>query len=272
MMTGPKRLALAALLAATVVGGVAAQQQVRTRPAGYLATGAFDLLKVLPTAPQPGDARAEADRAIFRATRAMAGSPRYQLATNDVKLTPTDLGRDYSCALGVQLTPQNAPRTVATIGRAAVDTGRQTNAVKNLYKRQRPYHYDPGPVCEPVAELADSYDYPSGHTTLGWTWALILSRIAPDRATAILARGRAFGESRAVCGAHNWSAVENGFVSASATMDVVSASPEFQADLAAAKAEIDALRADPATPRPTGCEAEAALVAQPVLAGTAARP
>jgi acid phosphatase (class A) len=268
-MTAP-RLAFVAL--ALLVTGAAVSAE-RAGPTGYLATGAFDLVRVLPVAPQPGDARAEADRAIFRETRAMAGTPRYALATNDVKLTPADLSRDYSCALGVQLTPENAPRTVALIGRAAIDTGRQTNAAKNFYKRQRPYHYDPGPVCQSKAELADSYDYPSGHTTLGWTWALILARLAPDRATPVLARGRAFGESRAVCGAHNWSAVENGFVSASTTMDVVSASPDFLADLAQARAELDRLRADPATPRPAAaaCAAEAALVAQPMPPASGAR-
>ena len=78
-MPNPPRLApaviSAALLAAVAIGGVAAQQ--RARPAGYLATGAFDLLRVLPAAPRPGDPLAEADRAVFRGTRALAGTPSY---------------------------------------------------------------------------------------------------------------------------------------------------------------------------------------------------
>ncbi|WP_375381884.1 phosphatase PAP2 family protein [uncultured Sphingomonas sp.] len=265
-----RRTALAAGLSVIVVGALAgvlvteAFAQEHASPSGYLATGAFDVRQVLPPAPVPGDPRADADRAEFRALRKLEGTPRWAMATNDVKLSPADLGRDFSCSLGVALTPQDAPRTVALLRRAGIDTGRQTNAVKNFYRRPRPYHFDPGPVCEPVAELADSFDYPSGHTTLGWTWATILARLAPDRATAILARGRAFGESRAVCGAHNLSAVENGFLSASATLDAVAQAPAFQADLADAQREIDALRADPATPRPDAkaCATEAALVAQ----------
>ena len=43
---------------------------------------------------------------------------------------------------------------------------------------------------------------PSGHTDIGWGWALILSEIAPDRTDAILERDRAFGESRVVCNVH----------------------------------------------------------------------
>ncbi|RTL22546.1 MAG: phosphatase PAP2 family protein, partial [Sphingomonadaceae bacterium] len=67
------------------------------------------------------------------------------------------------------------------------------------------------------------------------------------------------------CGAHNESAVEGGMLSASATMALVRTKPAFQQDLAAARAEIDRLRADPATPRPQGCAAEEALVAQRVM-------
>lgn len=259
-----KRALVATSALAAFAVGAAAQQGVRAT--GYLAPGAFDVLRVLPPAPQPGDPRAEADRAEFRALRALAGTPRWAMAANDVKLTPADLARDFSCALGVELTPQDAPRTVALIARAAVDTRHQTDTAKDFYRRLRPYHYDPGPVCEPVSQADTSYDYPSGHITLGWTWATILARIAPDRSTAVLARGRAYGESRAVCGAHNLSAVENGILSASATLDAVSATPAFQADLAAARVEVDTLRADAATPRPdaAGCAAEATLVAQRV--------
>lgn len=255
---------LATAIGVTLAVGALARE--RAGPTGYLLPGAFDVLAVLPPAPRAGDARAEADRAVFRDTRKLAGTPRWALATNDVKLTPVDLARDFSCALSVQLTPGNAPRTVALIARAAIDTRYQSDAAKVFYHRPRPYRDNPGPVCQSPAELGDSFDYPSGHTTLGWTWATILARVAPDRATAVLARGRAYGESRAVCGAHNLSAVENGFLSATATMDVVSATPAFQTDLASAKAELDALRADPATPRPdaTACSAEAALVAQRV--------
>lgn len=248
-----------ALLAAGAVGVSA-----KVAKEGYLAPGAFDVMAVLPPAPRDGDARDAADRAIFRATRALEGTPRWTLATNDVKLAPEDLTRDYSCALGVVLTPANAPRTMALIRTAAVDTVHGTTTAKNYYKRHRPFAADPGATCQPKAEVLDSYDYPSGHTTLGWTWATLLAGLAPDRATAILARGRAFGESRVVCGVHNWSAVEAGRLSAGTTLAAMAGNARFEADRAAATAELAALRADPHAARPDAktCAAEAALVAQ----------
>ncbi len=229
-------------------------------PQSYLDRDAFDLLTVLPPPPAVGDARDRADRAIFVSTRRFAGTPRWDLARNDVASGPAEMMRDFSCALGVTLTPANAPLLLAVADKASIDTARQTNAAKRRYKRLRPFMIDQGPICQPRFELR-SYDYPSGHTTRGWTWATILAEIAPDRATAILARGRAYGESRIVCGVYNRSAVEAGLISASATMAVVRAQPAFQADLAAARLEIDALRHDPAAPRPAACDSEAALVA-----------
>ena len=81
----------------------------------------------------------------------------------------------------------------------------------------------------------------------------------------IMARGRAYGESRIVCGVHNATAVEAGRMTSASTLAAVHAQAAFQADLALARAELAALRADPATPRPENCPAEAALVAQPIL-------
>jgi acid phosphatase (class A) len=154
---------------------------------------------------------------------------------------------------------------MALIRKAGVDTGHQSGLAKDFFKRLRPYQIDEGKTCQDPKELAGSYDYPSGHTTWGWTWAMLLSELAPDRATPIMARGRAFGESRIVCGVHNASAVDAGRTTASATLAAVQAQPEFMEDLAKARAELTALRSDPARAKPQGCAAEAALVAQPIL-------
>lgn len=259
-----RRLLLALAPLALGTAGTMAWAQQQQGPQGYLAPAAFDVLAVLPPAPTPGDARATADRAIFRQTRKLEGTPRYALATNDVKLSPTDMMRDFSCAAGIALTPQNAPATLALVTRASVDTGRQTGRAKDFYKRQRPFAYDKGNTCQPRQEVMDSYDYPSGHTTYGWTWATLLAWALPDRATPLLARGRAYGQSRAVCGVHNASAVDGGLLSASATLDAVVSDAAFQRDLAAARAELTRLRASAPPPDAAACDVEAKLVAQRV--------
>jgi acid phosphatase (class A) len=249
---------------------------------GYLAPHEFDVTSVLEPAPRPGDPRYDTDRNIFRATRKLVGSDRWQLATSDADYTVPALLHDYSCAVGVDLTPERAPKLVALMQRAGADTGGETSHAKDVFERQRPFMIDHGPVCQPTAELYDqkhgrmSYDYPSGHTTWGWTWAIVLTSIAPDRAQQILERGRAYGDSRFICGAHNESAVEAGIESASATMALVSTKPAYQTDLNAARTEITGLRNGGAPPA-QGCEAEAALLRERVIpkldtAARSARP
>lgn len=249
-------IALASVVFTTALGAKKEQ--------GYLADGAFDLLQILPPAPTKGDARYKADRTIFKQTRKMISTPRYQLATSDADYTQPALMRDFSCSIGVALTPENAPRTKALVDRALVDTEGQTVRAKDYYKRLRPYFIDQGEICQPKSDLGKSFDYPSGHTTLGWTWAEVLSDLLPDRATQIMARGRAYGDSRFICGAHNESAVESGKLSASATMTVVRQTPAYQADAAAARSELRSLLADPNAPKPSGCDVEARLIAQRV--------
>jgi acid phosphatase (class A) len=256
------RIALSGAVVLLMVAGVAPAQK---QYSGYLTPGEFNVTTIVPPAPRNGDPRYETDRKIFKATRVLLKTPRGALATSDAQTSPSALMRDFSCAVGVSLTPQTAPAVLRVVGRAGIDTGAQTNLAKNYYKRARPFHIDKGEICQPKSELGDSFDYPSGHTTWGWTWAMILTDLAPDRAMQILNRGRAYGESRFVCGAHNESAVEAGMASASATLAVVRTKAAFKTDLEAARAELAALRANPASDRPQGCEAETALIAEQVM-------
>ncbi len=235
-------------------------------PAGYLA-GTFDITRIVPPPPQAGDIRYATDRKVFKATRRMLATPRGRLAASDVPSSVPDVMKDFSCAAGVPLSPQATPATYRLLANASADTGHATNSAKDMWKRRRPFLIDRGPICEDPVELAKSYDYPSGHTTRGWTFGIVLSEVLPDRATPILTRARAYGESRIVCGAHNMSAVEAGRLSATVTMQVVRAMPAYQADVAAAKAELTAARAGGPAPDAATCSTETALTRDSILAG-----
>jgi acid phosphatase (class A) len=219
---------------------------------------------ILPPAPVAGTDRYAQDEAVFKATRSLEGSPRWALAQADNNLTPPYLLHAFSCALGVNLTPANAPRLTALIARSQVDDGRGSAAAKRVFQRRRPYLIDDGAICIDKSDsLAASFDYPSGHTTLGWTLGLILAELEPERDTAILTRARAYGESRVVCGVHNASAIEGGRTTGSTVYAVLHASAEFRADMEAARAEISAARANPANaPDAAMCQVEANLIAK----------
>jgi len=88
----------------------------------------------------------------------------------------------------------------------------------------------------------------------------MLTEIAPDRADEILARGRAFGESRIVCNHHWFSDVVWGRFMGAAVVARLHADATFLADLEAAKAEFATLRAKGVPPR-GDCQAETAALA-----------
>lgn len=265
-MMAEKRIVLGLVAILAFGAGADARVKEQASPAGpvYMNPDDIDLVAILPPAPREGDPRAEADRAIFRATRVLEGTPRWALAISDVEETARDMLRGFSCAAGIELTPEMIPSTTRLLQTAASNASAANRTVKNRYQRQRPFHYDAGPLCEPRDHLADSFDYPSGHTTRGWTWAQILAELLPARATALLARGRSFGDSRIVCGAHNASAVEAGRLSGTVSLTRMRSSKAYQADLSAARAELARL-----TPRPqpdaARCQAEAEALSVPVL-------
>ena len=261
-----KHTVLVASTLAILAGVGAALAEVAVKPVvvqtsavrtGYLGTTAPDTLRIIPPAPVAGSIRYQADRSAFLATRSLKDSPRWALAINDVDLR---VAKDMTCAVGVDLNAQNAPRLTALLAKIGPDVSLATNRPKDTYKRPRPYLVDEGPICvDKSASLAVSPDYPSGHVTWGWTAGLILAELAPDRATEILVRARAYGESRMVCGVHTMSAVESGRTTASALVAGLHGSAEFRKDLDAARLEVAKARAEGPVPDPAACAAEAEL-------------
>ncbi len=248
---------LAAVVAGTAVGGLAVAQVIPR--SGYLGEAASLTIDLLGPAPAPGSPRAEADRAIFRATRAMKGTPRWTMAQAD--FNPRAVVGNMSCAIGVQIDPATTPATMKLILHMAPDITRAVDAPKTASARARPYKVDPGETCGALPASEDFADYPSGHSAWGWAVALVLAEMLPERADAILVRGRAVGEGRAICGVHNYSSIVAGQTVGAAIVAAEHRSPAFQADLAAAKVELQA--AVKAAPLTDGCDAEAKMLATP---------
>jgi len=146
--------------------------------------------------------------------------------------------------------------------RVVSDAGYSTSKAKKRYARPRPFVVNKQPTCSPDFEKVMSTDgsYPSGHSTAGWAWALVLSELAPDRADAVLARGRAYGQSRVVCNVHWESDVIEGRTMAAAVVAKLHADPAFRADMEAAKGELAAVRAKGLKPG-RDCKAEADALA-----------
>ena len=232
--------------------------------AGYLQPEALpNSLALIPPPPAKGSAALALDEEVSRKSLALRGTPRWNLAAEDANLMFPRAASTFSCALDAPITEQDTPHLYMLLRRTLADAGLSTYTAKNHYQRTRPFMVNKEPTCTPDEEehLMKDGSYPSGHTAIGWAWALILCEIAPERADAILARGRAFGESRNICNVHWHSDVVEGRFMGAAAVARLHADPAFRAELEAAKAELAAVRAKGLKPT-RDCQTEADALAQ----------
>jgi len=230
---------------------------------GYLDRKALpNSLALLPKPPAADSAEQAADVAVYTATRALRGTPRWDQAMRDANLKFPKAASTYACTMDLPISQEQTPHLNMLLRRTLLDAGLSTYAAKDSYNRVRPFVVKGDASCTPAEEPALTKDgsYPSGHAALSWAWALVLSEVAPERANALLARGLAFGQSRVICGVHWQSDVDAGRLMGSATVAVLHTDPTFTAQLAAAKAEVAAARSK--NLHASGdCKAEAAAFA-----------
>ncbi|WP_425488723.1 acid phosphatase [Methylobacterium brachythecii] len=217
-----------------------------------------DTLAILPPPPGGHTAGESADRAVYNMTRAMVGTPRWDLATSDVAEGSEALLENMSCVLARRLDPKRVPTLITMLDRARLDLVRAVRAPKRHYRRLRPFVGNEAPIC--VARdphLSDSFSYPSGHATQGWAYALIMASLLPEKATPLLLRGRLYGESRVVCGVHWMSDVVAGRTNASIVVAALMGDAGFRADLDKARAELKAaLSGEGTMPDAAACQRE----------------
>lgn len=223
-----------------------------------------NMVAILPPPPGGHSAAEAADKAAYQATRTHEGTARWELATNDVAEGTAALLEDFACVLGQRLDTARVPTLMTLLDRARLDVVRATREPKLHYRRLRPFVGNDAPIC--VArdpKLADSFSYPSGHSSLGWTYAMIMASLIPEKATPFLVRGRLYGESRVVCGVHWLSDVDAARINASSVFAALQGDAAYRADAERARLElVKALAAEGTKPEPAICAREEAAARQ----------
>ncbi len=227
-------------------GSVLAQQLEHTpRPAGehsagYLNGSAMDYSQILGPPPAEGSLQDTVDVAAVKTLQATATPERWTLAESDNSYVYPE----FETALGETIDRTHTPKLVYLLNNAIHDVGPPTWAAKKAFARRRPYQrWQVSRACgeatppPPTADPDERSSYPSGHTAYGWTAGLVLAMVAPERSQAILARADDYGLSREICGMHFPTDVAAAHALATAVVTRISATPEFQKDLAAAQAE-----------------------------------
>jgi acid phosphatase (class A) len=154
-------------------------------------------------------AKADADRSVFRLT--------------DV--------------LGSNLAPATLPRTAAFFTRVAQWDKAAVKTAKSYWQHPRPsvMSSDVHPLS---VEKPDDWSYPSGHATFGYTAAILLAHMLPEKRVAIFARADIYALHRVVMGVHYPSDVEAGRVAGAVIAAQLMDDPASRADFNAARDEL----------------------------------
>ena len=206
---------------------------------GYLTAGDLDGKTVIGPPPAPDSPRGRADRTIYLETRKLVGSPRWNQAAKDNDLWTGGALERYACALGRPINQTALPKTYHLLQRVELDARTVGTPPKNHFNRTRPLIGDDLAVCIKREDwMRTNASYPSGHAMAGWAWGLVMAELAPAKASGLLEAGREIGDSRVICGVHYQSDVEAGRMLGAAMVAAEHANAQFQADVAAAKAEL----------------------------------
>lgn len=208
---------------------------------GYLDTGALaDLAEGFTPSPQT---------LVWTGTEAPGAEPgtdRWWMATAQAELRPPEAAQHFDCALGTRLTGAPRPALTRLMNRLLIDADSLTRRLATEYVRARPIAVDPS--LQPCQRVTDATrtgpSWPAGGAVAGAAYGEMFAALAPDRAEALRRAGAEVGFSRVVC-RMNWPGdARDGAEIGQALYARAAATPDFAADLEAARAEVAAARAE----------------------------
>lgn len=195
--------------------------------------------KFMPLPPKPTDASFYYDWLRYQWGKSIRDTERGKQAVADAVDTLDYYFEIYSEPLGLTISQENTPEIAALLERLLATILICNDKSKSRLMRARPFmeFHEPTPVPEDEEKLRTNSSYPSGHTTKGWAFALVLAEINPNRQDEILKRGFEYGESRVIVGFHFQSDVDAARVIASALVSRLHANEDFMKQLTKAKEE-----------------------------------
>lgn len=123
--------------------------------------------------------------------------------------------------------------------RATADVQKANTIIKNKYQRKRSFAQFNGPSLKPWTddEEASTFSFPSGHSSRGWMFALVLSTVAPDHIEALLGRAAEYAHNRVICGHHWKTDIDASALLAAGIFAAVVSSDAYQQQLVKAREE-----------------------------------
>lgn len=199
-----------------------------------------DCLSIMPPPPAFEEAAFAYDQAQYEWGKSQRDSLRGKRAVEDAETNLSYISRIFSDAAGRTISAEKTPKTYALLYRLNETTKEMSSISKAVRFRDRPYiHFnEPTAVPQHEEDLRLSSSYPSGHTLLGWSMALVLTELFPQKSKEILTYGYEYGQSRVIVGFHYQSDVDTARMISSAIVALMHGEPDFIKMLNEAKEEL----------------------------------
>ncbi|RDS86403.1 acid phosphatase [Dyella psychrodurans] len=200
---------------------------------GGIHPATIELSNLLPPPPAAGSAAAQHDLQVVLETQKTR-------TDTDMAAAKADTDRSvfrFADALGLSVQASALPKTAAFFTRTAELDKQLVKDAKNYWQHPRPAVVSS--EVHPLAkEKPNDWSYPSGHSTFGYTTAVLLANMVPEKRAAIFARADVYAEHRIVMGAHFPSDVEAGHLAGTVIATEIMQDPSWQQDYAAARVEL----------------------------------
>ncbi len=202
----------------------------------YVTSKMLDLAPLMQPPPMADSAEDKADVKAVIDAQAAASEDRKKQAFVDSDETVDVV---FGTVLGPKFVLANLPKTAALFARIGDSEDDTVDPAKPFFGRKRPWIAHPDEI-KAVAKPTKSGSYPSGHTTRATLYAIVMSAMVPEKQQDIWGRAHDYAYSRVVGGMHYPTDIDAGWRAGTAMAAVMMALPNFQADFAAAKAELRA--------------------------------
>ena len=234
-----KRFTLALLAACAVAAPVAVSAQApAAKPAAaapkFLTAADYAPDQILPAPPKDGSPKAMAELAEVQALERSRTPAELARAKHDDE---TENATVFAEVIGPGFDLTKLPATAKLLADVQVEEKAAAKAAKDHFLRNRPWIIDNALQSCAKGDAPQS-SYPSGHSTMGFSMAVILARLEPAKAPALMARAAEYADNRLVCGMHFRSDVVAGQALGTAVALKLLDLPAFRAEMDAAAQEL----------------------------------
>lgn len=219
----------------------------KLKPAGeapkiYLQAGVIDLTKLLPPPPDAGSKENADEIKEILSFQGIRTPEMVDYAKKDQVISVF-----IANVLGDCFNETNLPFTAKFFKNIQDNIPLFTNPAKAYWNRPRPYRFDDR--VKPCLNYPGGASYPSGHSSAGNLFAILLANMIPEKSSIIFNRGWEFAINRVIGGVHYHSDAVAGRISATLIAQELFKDREFMRDYARSKLEIrDILKIDEKNP------------------------